>query len=194
MNCLIPILPRFNDLYPEVIVDLALTDTIVDLVEQRADVALRVGPLRDTRLMAKKLGRSPMVLVASPDYLARHGTPTNPEALDGHRCLQFSFRRSVDGWPFQVGRRIVQRPVEAAFFGNSGEAVRLMALAGGGIARFGRYHVAEDLAAGRLVELLADYSPGDAEDIHAVYAAQDRRVPRLRAFLDFLDEALVIPE
>lgn len=193
MNCLIPILPGFNERYPQVVVDLALSDAVVDLVEQRADVALRVGPLRDTRLMAKKLGMSSIVLVASPDYLARHGTPERPDELDGHRCLQFSFRRSIDSWPFRVGARIVHRPVEACFFGNSGEAVRLMALAGGGIARVGRFHVAEDLREGRLIELLAAYNPGDREDIHAVYAAQDRQDPRLRAFLDFLDEALVIP-
>lgn len=189
---LLPILPRFAARYPDVTVDLALSDTIVDLVEERADIAIRIGPLRDTRLRAKKLGHSRMVLVASPDYLARRGMPLTPEDLDAHDCLRFSFRRSVDSWPFRIGGKMVQRPVHGSFFGNSGEVVRQMAVAGGGIARHGRFHVAQDLAAGRLVEVLADYNPGDGEDIHALYAPEDRAAARIRAFLDFLDTDLMI--
>jgi len=189
---LLPILPRFTARYPDVIVDLALSDTIVDLVEERADIAIRIGPLRDTRLRAKKLGHSRMMLIASPDYLARRGMPLTPDDLDTHDCLRFSFRRSVDNWPFRIGDRIVHRPVHGSFFGNSGEVVRQMAVAGGGIARHGHFHVAQDLKAGRLVEVLADFSPGDGEDIHALYAPEDRAAARIRAFLDFLDEELVI--
>ncbi|EQB32565.1 LysR family transcriptional regulator [Sphingobium ummariense] len=191
-HCLIPILPRFRERHPAVTVDLALSDTIVDLVEERADVAIRIGPLRDTRLRAKKLGHSRMALVASPDYLARRGTPRTPDDLDGHDCLRFSFRRSVDSWPFRIGGRVVQRPVPGAFFGNSGEVVRQMAVAGCGIARHGRFHVAQDLREGRLVEVLADYDAGDGEDIHALYVPEDRAAARIRAFLDFLEEVLVV--
>jgi DNA-binding transcriptional LysR family regulator len=192
-RCLLPLLPRFADRYPHVVIDLALSDAVVDLVEARADIAIRIGPLRDTRLRAKKLGHSQMVVVASPAYLARHGTPDRPADLDAHRCLQFSFRRSVDSWPFLTGGRVVHRPVESGFLGNSGEVVRLMAVAGGGIARLGRFHVARDLEDGRLVEILAAHHPGDGEDIHALYSAQDRLAVRVRAFLDFLEEALVLP-
>ena len=116
--------------------------------------------MRDTRLRAKKLGHSRMLLVASPDYLARHGTPAAPGDLVGHNCLRFSFRRSVDSWPFRIGDRVVQRPVEGAFFGNSGEVVRGMAIAGGGIARLARFHVAADLADGRLAEVLGRVQRG----------------------------------
>lgn len=189
---LLPILPSFTARYPEIVLDLALSDTIVDLVEERADIAIRIGPLRDTSLRAKKLGHSRMVLVASPAYLARRSTPRTPDDLDGHDCLRFSFRRSIDSWPFLVGGRVVHRPVPGSFFGNSGDLVRQMAVAGGGIARHGHFHVAADLAAGRLVELLPDYHPGDGEDIHALYAPEDRAATRIRAFLDFLDEELVI--
>lgn len=189
---LLPILPLFTARYPDVTVDLALSDTIVDLVEERADIAIRIGPLRDTTLRAKKLGHSRMLLVASRDYLARRGTPQTPDDLDAHDCLRFSFRRSVDSWPFHMGGKVVQRPVHGSFFGNSGEVVRQMAVAGGGIARHGRFHVARDLAEGRLVEVLPDYNPGDGEDIHALYAPEDRAAARIRAFLDFLDEELVI--
>ena len=191
IECLIPLLPRFRARCPGVRVDLTLSDMIVDLVEERADVAIRIGPLRDTRLRAKKLGHSRMALVASPDYLARRGTPRTPDDLAAHDCLRFSFRRSVDSWPSRIGRRIVQRPVEGACFGNSGEVVRQMALTGCGIARHGYFHVARDLKDGRLVELLADYDAGDGEDIHALYAAEDRTAARVRAFLDFLDAVVV---
>lgn len=191
-ECLIPLLPRFRALHPGVTVDLTLTDVVVDMVEVRADIAIRIGPLRDTRLRAKKLGHSGMVLVASPDYLARRGTPATPDDLDEHDCLQFSFRRSVDGWPFRVKGRLVQRPVQGCMLGNSGEVVRRMAIAGCGIARHGRFHAASDLREGRLVEVLSDYDAGDGEDIHALYAAEDRATPRVRAMLDFLEEALVI--
>lgn len=189
---LLPILPHFTARYPDITVDLTLSDAIVDLVEERADVAIRIGPLRDTSLRAKKLGHSRMLLVASPDYLARRGTPLTPDDLDRHDCLRFSFRRSVDSWPFRFGGRIVQRPVHGSFFGNSGEVVRQMAVAGGGIARHGHFHVAQDLKAGRLVEVLPDFNPGDGEDIHALYAPEDRAAARIRAFLDFLDAELAV--
>lgn len=193
-QCLLPVLPRFTSRWPEVTVDLALSDAVVDLVEERADIAIRIGPLRDTRLRAKKLGRSRMVLVASPAYLAARGRPETPMDLDGHSCLRFSFRRSVDSWPFRIGHRTIQRPIEGAFFGNSGEVVRLMAVAGGGIARLGRFHAANDLREGRLVEVLEDYNPGDGEDIHALYSAQDRVALRVRAFLDFLQDEVILPD
>jgi len=187
VQCLIPALPGFADRYPAVKVELTLTDSIVDLVEKRADIAIRIGPLRDTRLRAKKLGHSRMALVASPDYLARRGVPQIPDDLDQHDCLRFSFRRSIDSWPFQVEGRIVQKPVEGRFFGNSGEVVRQMAVAGCGIARHGAFHVAADIKAERLVEVLKEFNPGDGEDIHALYAAEDRAATRIRALLDYLD-------
>jgi DNA-binding transcriptional LysR family regulator len=193
LHCLVPILPRFQEEYPAITLDLTLSDAVVDLVEERADLAIRVGPLRDSRLRAKKLGRSEMAVVASPDYLARHGTPQHPSDLDAYRCLHFSFRRSVDRWPFTVEGRGIQRPVSGLFFGNSGEVVRQMAAAGGGIARLGRFHIAADLKEGRLVEVLRAFNPGDGEDIHAVYVGQERLAVRIRAFLDFLNGHLALP-
>lgn len=189
-QCLLPILPRFQALYPDVVVNLALSDTLVDLVEERADIAIRIGPLRDTGLKAKKLGRSTMAVVASPDYLTERGEPAHPRDLSAHSCLQFSFRRSVDTWPFLIDCAVAQRPVGGAFLGNSGEVVRLMARAGGGIARLGRFHVSADLASGRLVEILREFNPGDHEDIHALYVGHQRLASRIRAFLDFLDTHL----
>ncbi len=192
-QCLIPILPAFRALHPQVTINLALSDTLVDLVEEKADVAIRIAPLRDTGLKAKKLGRSAMAVVAAPSYLREHGEPVHPRDLASHACLQFSFRRSIDTWPFRIDEAIAQRPIEPAFLGNSGEVVRLMAVAGGGIARLGRFHVGADLAAGRLVEILSPFNPGDHEEIHALYVGHRRLASRIRAFLDFLAEHLRLP-
>lgn len=190
VHCLIPVLPEFQRAYPAITLDLALSDAVVDLVEERADVAIRIGPLRDSRLRARKLGHSTMALVASPDYLARHGIPTAPVDLANHVCLRFSFRRSIDSWPFLINGATVQMTIDGPFLGNSGEVVRLMAVAGGGIARFARFHVAADLEAGRLVEILAPFNPGDGEDIHALHMGHDRMAARIRAFVDFLGETI----
>ncbi|SLJ99429.1 LysR family transcriptional regulator [Novosphingobium mathurense] len=193
-HCLLPILPRFLDRFPAVTVDLALSDALVELVAERADIAIRIGPLRDASLKAKKLGRSRMVVVASPDYLARHGEPTEPRDLDRHPCLRFSFRRSVDSWPFKIDGRVVSRTVDGPFLGNSGEVVRLMALASGGIARLAHFHIAKDLASGQLLELLPTFHPGDGEDIHALYLGEQYPSRTVRAFLDFLGSELVLPQ
>lgn len=189
---ILPVLPRFLVEQPRMRVDLALTDDVVDLVEARADVAIRIGPLRDTSLRAKLLGRSRLAVVAAPAYLERCGTPAHPDALGHHNCLNFSFRRSLDTWPFLIDGMVVQRPVHGRFFGNSGEVVRLMALGGAGLARLARFHVDEDIAAGRLVPVLDDFSPGDAEDIHALYAGHERLSSRIRCFVDFLAAHAVV--
>ncbi|KQM81768.1 LysR family transcriptional regulator [Sphingomonas sp. Leaf23] len=185
-HCLLPILPTYLRANPAVTVDLTMTDALVGLVEEQADVAIRVGPLRDTDLRARKLGRSTMAVVASPAYLKERGEPTHPHDLEHHDCLRFNFRRSVDSWPFRIDGRTVQRTPTGPFLGSSGEAVRLMTLAGGGIARLGRFHIAEDLASGRLVEILPAFNPGDGEDIHALFVPHDRLAVRVRSFVDFL--------
>lgn len=185
-HVILPLLPRFMAEHPRMSLDLALTDEVIDLASTQADVAIRIGPLRDTRLRARRLGCSRMVVVAAPSYLGAHGTPAHPDDLSEHNCLNFSFRRSIDTWPFRVGSSVSQRPIQGNFFGNSGEVVRLMAVGGAGIARFGHFHVAADLAAGRLVSVLEIFHPGDAEEIHALYVGHARLSGRTRAFVDFL--------
>lgn len=153
-----------------------------------------VEPLRETRLRAKRLGASRMVVVASPAYLERHGVPAHPDALDGHACLNFSFRRSLDSWPFRIDGAVVQRAIAGRFYGNSGTVVHGMCLGGAGLARLARFHVGPDLVAGRLVSVLETFNPGDAEDVHALYAGSERLSPRLRSFLAFLSDRLAFSE
>ncbi|RUW47987.1 LysR family transcriptional regulator, partial [Mesorhizobium sp. M8A.F.Ca.ET.021.01.1.1] len=189
---LIPLLPRFLERYPEISVDLVLTDSVIDLMAERADVAIRAGPLGESRLVARKLGQSPVVLVAAPSYLEPHGTPLTPADLDTHNRMGFGFVRHIDGWPFLDAQgNAVMIPITGNALVSDGEAMRLMTLAGVGISRLARWHVAADIAAGRLVPLLEDFNPGDEEATHAVYVGQGRHLPaRVRAFLDFLAETV----
>ncbi|RRH90911.1 LysR family transcriptional regulator [Mesorhizobium tamadayense] len=189
---LIPLLSRFLLRYPEISVDVVLTDHVIDLMEERADVAIRAGPLSESRLVARKLGQSPVVVVAAPAYLAAHGTPRTSADLDRHNRMGFCFARHIDGWPFldTAGQPVIV-PIEGNALVSDGEAMRLMAVAGAGIARLARWHVEPDIAAGRLVPLLEEFNPGDEEPTHAVYVGQGKHLPaRVRAFLDFLVETV----
>lgn len=181
-----PLLPAFWAEFPNVIVDLSLSDEMVDLYLDRTDIAFRVGSLASSSLTALKLGIAPRKIVASPDYLARYGTPQTASDLAQHRCLGFNFRRSAPVWPLQEGGRIVDRGVTGPLLANNGETVRRMALAGMGLARMGEFHIRQDLRAGTLVEVMAEAIQGDTEDIHALFFGGERLPHRVRVFLDFM--------
>ncbi|NVN11154.1 LysR family transcriptional regulator [Nguyenibacter vanlangensis] len=181
-----PLLPEFWRTYPHVVIDLSLSDEIVDLYLDRTDIAFRVGPLTDSSLLARKIGEARRKIVAAPAYLQCHGTPLTVDDLDRHNCLGFNFRRAAPIWPLREGGRIVDRMVGGSLLANNGETVRRLVLAGEGLARLGDFHVREDLAQGRLVEVLADAGHGDAEDVHALYLGGQRMPQRIRLFLDFM--------
>lgn len=185
-----PLLPEFLARYPEISVDLVLTDHVVDLIAARADIAIRAGTLADSRLIARKIGESGMAVVAAPAYLAARGIPQTPADLEGHDLLGFCFTRIHEGWPFrQADGTVTASPVAARTLVSDGETMRQVALSGGGIARHSLWHVGADIAAGRLVQLLEAFNPGDTETVHAVYVGQAAQLPaRARAFLDFLVE------
>lgn len=186
---LLPLVPEFLARHPEVTLDLVLTDQVVDLLEERADVAIRVGPLGASRLVARKLGASRMAVVASPGYLARHGTPKSVDALARHNRIGFNFARIAGEWPFHDGDALHLLPPIGNIQAGDGETARRLALAGVGLARLAHFHIGPDLAAGRLVAVLEDCNPGDVEEIHAVFVGQGGRLPaRIRAFIDFLAE------
>lgn len=191
---LLPALPEFLRRYPKVTVDLSLSDALVDLVSERTDIAIRHGPLRDSSLRARKLGSSRWIVAASPEYLQRHGTPQTPADLEHHNCLNFNYRRSVEGWTFRAGTRAKQYHVGGNFLGNSGEALRLMCVGGAGVARLADFLIGEDVRAGRLVSLLQDYIKADSEDVHALYIGHTRLAARVRVFMDFLVERVSLPE
>jgi DNA-binding transcriptional LysR family regulator len=191
LHHLLPLVPRFSTLYPKVILDIMLSDTVVDLMDARTDVAIRVGPMRASQLMARKLGESAMAVVASPTYLARHGAPSTPHDLAAHNCIGFNFARHCDKWPFVVGGERLFLPIHGDATSSDGEISRQLALVGQGLARLAHFHIGDDLAAGRLVPVLEAYNPGDVEEIHAVYVGHGGQLPsRVRALIDFLVEAV----
>lgn len=149
-------------------------------------VAIRFGPLPDSNLTARKLGESRRVVVASPDYLARAGTPRVPEDLHRHNCLNFSFRRAEPVWPFRRDGRDFAMKVRGNIEANNGETLGQLAAIGVGVARVGAFSVAGELADGRLVALLEDFNPGDVEQIHAVFVGGATLPARVRVFVDFL--------
>jgi len=189
--CVVPLLGAFAQAYPNILIDIALTDTIVDVAGGHADVAIRFGPLGDSMLTARKLGESRRMIVASPDYLARCGTPVRPDDLHRHNCLNFNFRRVEPVWPFRVDGRDVALSVKGLIEANNGETLGQLAAAGVGIARVGAFSVVDDVAAGRLVPVLEALNPGDVELIHAVFVGGANTPARVRAFVDFLAEHLV---
>jgi DNA-binding transcriptional LysR family regulator len=189
---ILPLVPAFLSLYPEIELDLTLTDGVIDVIGERADVAIRSGPLRDSSLKARKLLESRKVIIAAPAYLARAGTPQHPNDLAAHNCLRFNFRRSVDDWPVLSadGRTAEARDVTGNMLVSSGAILRQLCLDGLGLGRIGRFHVEPDIAAGTLVPVLEDCNPGDMEIVHAVFAGHEHLAARIRAFIDFLVEKI----
>jgi DNA-binding transcriptional LysR family regulator len=193
LHMLVPLVPRFIAQHPQVVLDIMLTDRVVDLMDERADIAIRWGPLPSSDLIARRLGETAQSIVGSPDYLARHGTPRKPADLQKHRQLDFSYRRRVPDWPLRVDGQVLAVPVQGSVRASNGEALRQLALAGAGLARLSRYAVQHDLDAGRLVAVLEKYNPRDAAPIHAVYLGKVDRVPaRVKVVLDFLVEHLSV--
>lgn len=184
--CVVPLLGDFAALYPHILIDIALTDMLVDVAGGEADVAIRFGPLSDSSLTARKLGETRRVIVASPDYLAAHGTPQVPEDLHRFNCLNFNFRRVEPVWPFRREGRDFALSVKGSFEANNGETLGQLAAAGVGIARVGSFSVAPEIAAGRLVPILEAFNPGDVEQIHAVFVGGASTPARVRVFVDFL--------
>ncbi|WP_395664819.1 LysR family transcriptional regulator [Methylocella sp.] len=188
-HCLLPLLPDFAAAFPQMRLELSLTDAVVDFYEARCDVAFRVGGLADSGLAAVRLGLARRRVVAAPSYLAARGTPKTAADLESHDCLGFAFRRAAAVWPLKSGGRLVDREIRVRFAVGDGETARELAVMGLGLARLAEFHVAADLAAGRLVSVLDDVVV-DAEEIHALHFGRRNLPSRIRIFLDFMTPRL----
>ena len=186
-HVLLPLMPRFLEGHPQVTVDVSLTDRVVDLMDERTDIAVRWGQLPSSDLVARRLGETGQAIVASPAYLARYGTPHTPEELKAHNRLGTSYRRAVPDWPLSVDGRFVGMPIVGNVRVADGSALRRLVLDGVGLGRLSLYHVQADIDAGRLVKVMEEFNPHEMEPIHAVYLGKAGRLPtRVRALLDFL--------
>lgn len=182
-----PALGGFLDLYPGVDIELIQTDAVVDLVSERADVAIRAGPLQNSSLMARKLGDTRLIFVASPAYIDRRGMPQRAEDFARHDRLDFTYRRAMNEWRMREGERIAAVDPRIRLKASDGEALRLMAIRGLGIARLAAFTCAGDLAEGRLVEVAPERMVVEGETFHAIYLGHSGPMPsRVRVVLDYL--------
>ncbi|MBP1857353.1 LysR family transcriptional regulator [Rhizobium herbae] len=186
-HILLPAVPEFIAIFPDVSLDLSLTDHVVDLLEDRTDVAVRAGPLKSSALMARKLGTVKMHIAAAPGYLERKGLPRHPDDLAGHNLLGPSYVRASGGWPFISDEVGVTIKPTGNIQASDGEALRELALAGAGLARLADFQVRDDFARGALVPVLETFTASDSEEVHAIFLGQGGPMPaRVRVFLDFL--------
>ena len=182
---LAPIVVDFLKAYPDVTVDLRLADTIGDLIEEQTDVALRVGTLPDSGLIAVRAGEIRHVVCASPRYLAERGIPKHPRELENHDCITFTVLQSPTEWAFAQGKRIERYRVRSRLAVSTAETAADAAVADLGITRLLCYQVSNAIAEKKLTLLIREFEPPPLP-VHLVYAS-GRLVPqKLRAFLDFV--------
>lgn len=186
---LAPIVCDYLRHYPEVNIELSLTDRYVDIIDEGFDVAIRIGELNDSSLLAKKISMFEVAVCASPDYIAAAGKPKTPKDLIRHQCLGFTNWHSQGGWKLmqrQLGSNAGPFP---RFQSDNGQALRTAAVKGLGIIMMPRELLRPEIEAGRLIELLKDHVP-PPRPIRAIYPKERQLAPKVTSFVDFLVERL----
>jgi len=179
-----PVVLAFLAAYSEVNVRVVLADHVIDLVENHIDVAVRIGQLPDSGLVAARIGDIHWVICASPAYLAKRGAPVTPDDLDAHDCIGFEGLQMARTWPFGRGAEVKTVSIRPRFAANTADAVIEAAIAGVGVARLTSYQAARAIRDGKLVSLLRGYAP-QSIPVHLVHTAPPLLPLKMRAFLDF---------
>lgn len=179
----------FLQRYPGLSVEMCLDDGMIDLIGGGFDIAVRIGRLPDSGMVARRIGEMPAVLVASPAYVDKRGRPETPEELSGHDCLLYAFRLGSHEWEFTRDGHTQSVRVSGRYEVNSSIALRKAVLAGNGVSRIPEYLVADDIESGRLVQLLPEYRMDNAP-IQAVFPEPGLIPRKTRLFADFLETAL----
>ncbi len=173
--------------YGDLKVELTLTDRFIDPLEEGADITVRIGALVDSSLIARRIAPARLVLVASPEYLQKHGTPQVPADLINHRCLSYGHTTSMQRWHLTERGQPISVSIGSCMSSNNGDALRDAAVRGIGISSLPTFIVGEDISAGRLKVVLPDNRPADLT-IHALYAPNRYLAAKTRVFIDFLIE------
>jgi DNA-binding transcriptional LysR family regulator len=181
---MVPVVAEFLAQYPEIGVKLLLTDRVVDMMEEQIDVALRIGELPDSTLVANAVGKVRLVVCASPAYLARHGVPATPRDLAEHDCISFDVLESRRAWVFGSGKSTLSVPVASRLKVNTAEAAITAATLGVGLVRVLSYQVAEAIGNGTLGVVLQEHESAPLP-VSLVHKGQAPLPLKLRAFLDF---------
>ncbi|WP_267285493.1 LysR family transcriptional regulator [Zeimonas arvi] len=189
---LAPLWSEFMAKNPGVVLDITLSDRVVDLVEEGYDMAVRIGRLASSSLIGRQLSSTRMVLCASPGYLSAHGAPRHPRDLADHAVISYSLFSMGEQWEFEGPDGAVSVKVEPRMRTNSGDTCRQAALHDSGIVLQPSFLVGEDVEAGRLVELMPEYRSVEL-GIYAVYASRQHVSPKVRLLIDHLLRALAAP-
>ena len=187
---LAPALPDFLARYPQITFDFMVTNRIVDLVGENVDVSLRMGPLNDSGLVARKIVDLARIVCASPSYLARHGRPLQPSDLIRHSCLTLSRNPGSATWPFRTNGKVVQINVKGPISADSADMLLKLAIEGAGILRLSEHVVAGSIQNGQLQPLLQDAQDPETYPLCALLPPGRHQAPKVRAFIDFLIERL----
>jgi DNA-binding transcriptional LysR family regulator len=178
--------------HPDVAVDLVLDDRLIDLVEQRTDLAIRISKLRESSLVARRLATTELHVVGAPAYLRQRGTPARPEDLLRHECLRYAVLRPEQEWRLYGPNGRIQVPVVGRFTTSTGASLRAAALAGLGLAVLPRFMIHDELRSGALIAVLGEFAPRPL-GIYAIQPARRAQPPRIRALVDHLARALRRP-
>lgn len=184
---LVPICQEFNQIYPNIQLEITSNEEFVDLLEKRTDVAIRIGLLADSTLYARSLGTSKLYIVASPEYLAKQGQPESSADLANHKTIGFSGPRVLNQWPLKGFTKLTP-----SMKSSNGETVRQLALAGNGIACLSGFMVSQDITKGRLVPILTNEKllMPEREQVNAVYYKSSKAAKRITAFVEFIKPRL----
>lgn len=188
LHCIAPYMKAFSALYPEIRLELTSNERIVDLLEQKVDIAIRIGALQDSTLHARALGSSKLRVVASPAYLAEYGEPRSVEALRSHRLIGFTAPEHLNRWPLREGGKggAGSLKIGPSISASSGETLRQLALSGWGIACLADFMTAADVREERLVPILDSVLVDERQPVSAVYYQSASLAGRVQCFLDFM--------
>ncbi len=188
MHQLAPAIPRFQARHPAVSLDLTISDERLDMMQEGVDLAIRIGPLDESTLVARRICNLERVICAAPAYLERHGTPRTPDDLQRHNCLWITSLPALRRWPFDTDEGIRVVHVDGNVVTNNAETVLQLAVAGVGVTRLSDVVVAEAIRAGTLVPILADWHHVEPVPLFATYPSGRNLSPKVRAMVDFLVE------
>lgn len=180
-----PAVAEFMGRYPDLKIEMTLTDRFIDPIEEGVDVTIRIAELANSSLIARRLAIARRVFVASPAHVARHGEPLAPEELARHPCLTYGHTTTLQRWRIFKDREAINVPVNSVLCSNNGDVLRAAALAGCGVAMLPTFLVGPDIEAGRLRTVL-DRFPQPDLGVHALYASNRYLAAKTRAFVDFL--------
>ncbi len=188
LHQLAPAIPRFQELHPEVEIDITISDQPLGAMEEGIDLAIRIGPLDESSMVARRICNLERVICASPAYLARRGTPRTPDDLQQHNCLWITSLPALRRWPFDTddGIRVVN--VGGNVVANNAETVLQLAVAGVGITRLTDVIVGDAIRRGELLPILADWNHVEPVPLFATYPSGRNLSPKVRAMVDFLVE------